>query len=146
VDSLEPTTIAASVDDLVLVRAALAGWVDAVRRADIPAILDHVTDDAVFYPAHGPILEGKLALAAAFEALYARFHAEQFFQEHEAFVQGDLAFVRGEERFVLTPVGGGHPVAVSRRTFTLLRRTGGVWKMARGMNNHGDVTAVPPGR
>ena len=51
------------------VRAALAAFLDAVNRQDFAAVVDMLTDDAVFWTADYPALEGKAAVRAAYAAL-----------------------------------------------------------------------------
>ena len=119
------------------VRAAIGSFLDAVNRQDFEAVLAMVTDDAVFWTADAPALEGKAAIRAAYAGL-APYHFHQEFRIEELQVCGEWAFVRGYEDFVLEPKDGkGSRLEMKgRRAISILRRDAdGVWKTARGMTN-----------
>jgi uncharacterized protein (TIGR02246 family) len=126
------------------VRRALAAFTEAVNRGDYEAVLDMVTDDAVFWPANYPALSGKAALRAAYAGL-APYRIHQEFEVEELQVCGDWAFVRGYEDFTLDPRDGkGERLEIRRRrAISILRRQpDGTWKTARGMTNS-DAPAPP---
>ena len=119
------------------VRAALAAFTDAVNRQDFAAVVDMVTDDAVFWTADAPALEGKAALRAAYAGL-AAYRMHLAFRVAELQVCGDWAFARGYEDITLEPKEGkGERLEVKgRRAISILRReSDGSWKTARGMTN-----------
>ncbi len=112
-------------------------WGEASRARDIDRILEFVTDDCVFpMPGAAPI-EGKLAARNVYEQMSARWgkaDIEQRSTIDEIIVAGDWAICRGIDAITITPPGassvkaGGHGMGV-------LRREGGGWKVARGINN-----------
>jgi uncharacterized protein (TIGR02246 family) len=119
------------------VRQALAAFLDAVNRGDFEAVVGMITDDAVFWTADYPALEGKAAVRAAYAGL-AAYRMRQDFRVEELRVCGDWAFARGYEDFTLEPRDGkGDRLEVKgRRAISILRRQpDGTWKTARGMTN-----------
>jgi ketosteroid isomerase-like protein len=126
--------------DAAAVRQALDEFGAAVSRGDFPAVLDMITDDAVFWPANSPALSDKAIMKAAYERLGGyRVHAE--FEPEEIQVCGDWAYARGYESFTLEPKAGGPTVEIKRRrALTIFKREDGRWKTARGMTNY----AAPP--
>src|SRR5262245_31313650 len=119
------------------VRAAIESLLEAVNRQDFEAVLDMVTDDAVFWTADAPAIEGKAALRAAYAGL-TPYRVHQEFRLEELQMCGEWAFVRGYEDFVLEPKDGrvNRLEMKGRRAFSILRRDAdGVWKTARGMTN-----------
>jgi uncharacterized protein (TIGR02246 family) len=124
--------------DEASVRAALKAFADAVSREDYAAVLDMITDDAVFWTANYPEMKGKAALKAAYEGL-AAYRVHQEFEIEELQVCGEWAFVRGYENFTLDPKDGkGQRLEIKhRRAISILRRQpDGAWKTARGMTNY----------
>ncbi|HEY7112509.1 MAG TPA: nuclear transport factor 2 family protein [Thermoanaerobaculia bacterium] len=134
------------------VRRAVAAFLDAVNRGDFDAVVDMVTEDAVFWTANAPELSGKAALRAAYAGLGA-YRMHQDFQIEELQVCGEWAFVRGYENFTLDPKDGksdGFEIKRRRAISILRRQPDGIWKTARGMTNSDAPAAVPnlsePGR
>ena len=125
------------------IRRTFAAFTEAVSREDFEAVLDMITDDAVFWTANYPAITGKAALRAAYAGL-AAYRVRQEFEIEELQVCGDWAFVRGYENFRLDPKDGvGAPIEIKRRrALSILRRQAdGSWKTARGMTNS---DAPPP--
>jgi len=132
----EASVTTASEEDAV--RRALAAFLDAVNRADYAAVIEMITDDAVFWTADAPATRGKAALEAAYDGL-AAYTVHQDFEIEELQVCGDWAFVRGYESFTLDPRDGkGQRLEIKRRrAISILRRQpDGSWKTARGMTNY----------
>jgi uncharacterized protein (TIGR02246 family) len=128
------------------VRRALAAFTEAVNRADYEAVLEMVTDDAVFWTANYPALSGKAAIRAAYAGL-AAYRVHQEFEIEELQVCGDWAFVRGYEDSTLDPKDGkGERLEIRRRrAISILRRQAdGTWKTARGMTNSDAPPPAPP--
>ena len=127
------------------VRRTLKALTDAVSRGDYAAVLDGITDDAVFWTANAPAIEGKAALKAAYDGLCA-YRIRQDFEIEELQICGEWAFVRGYESFALDPKDGkGQRLEIKRRrAISILRRQAdGAWKTARGMTNY-DAPQPPP--
>ena len=129
------------------VRAALAAFIAAVNRQDFAAVVEMVTDDAVFWTADYPALEGRDAVRAAYAGL-AAYRVHQEFRLEELHVSGDWAFARGYEDFTLEPKDGkGERLEMKgRRAISILRRqSDGSWKTARGMTNFDTPNRAAPG-
>jgi uncharacterized protein (TIGR02246 family) len=114
------------------IRQLVETWMAASRSGDIGAILDLMTDDAVFMiPGEKPF--GKDAFAAASESL-GDVKMEGTNEIVELKVLGDWAFIRNRIDIAVTPAGG----ASTRRsgyTLTLLRKeSDGRWRLARDAN------------
>ncbi len=127
------------------VRRTLKAFTDAVSRGDYAAVLDGITDDAVFWTANAPAIEGKAALKAAYEGL-SGYQIRQEFEIEELQLCGEWAFVRGYDSFTLDPKDGkGQRLEIKRRrALSILRRQpDGAWKTARGMTNY-DAPQPPP--
>lgn len=125
------------------IRKTLKAFAEAVSCQDYAAVLDMITDDAIFWTANYLAIEGKAALKAAYEGL-AAYKVHQEFEVEELQVCGDWAFVRGYESFTLDPKDGrGERVEIKRRrAISIFRRQpDGSWKTARGMTNY---DAPPP--
>lgn len=121
-------------DDEDAIRAVVDRWIAATRAGDGAAVLDLMTDDAVFLvPGQPPF--GKPAFAAAARAQAAeglRFDARSEIEELQ--VLGDWAFLRTRLRVTATPPDGGETVTRAGRTLTILRKDGGRWRLARDAN------------
>ena len=78
-----------------LTPADLAATFDAFNRHDIDAVMTHFADDCVFYTvagpeAHGTRIEGRAAIARAFEAVWQAM-PDAHWAHHSHFVAGDRA-------------------------------------------------------
>ncbi len=78
-----------------LTPADLAATFDAFNRHDIDAVMTHFADDCVFYTvagaeAHGTKIEGRDAIASAFEAVWQAM-PDAHWDHHSHFVAGDRA-------------------------------------------------------
>jgi uncharacterized protein (TIGR02246 family) len=120
------------------VRRTLAAFTESVNRGDYEAVLDMVTEDAVFWTANYPSMTGKAALREAYAGL-APYRVHQEFEIEELRVCGEWAFAAGYENFTLDPKDGkGERLEIKkRRAISILRRQpDGSWKTARGMTNY----------
>jgi uncharacterized protein (TIGR02246 family) len=127
------------------IRKTLKAFTDAVSREDYAAVLDMITDDAVFWTANYPALKGKAAMKAAYDGL-AAYRVHQEFDVEEIQVCGEWAFVRGYENFTLDPkdLNGKRLEIKGRRAISILRRQpDGSWKTARGMTNYDSPQPAP---
>lgn len=118
------------------IEETLFAWATAIADADLEALAGLVTEDAEFWTHGAPALKGRAALIEAFEPFFAQFKMQQDFTRQELIVMNDYAFMRGVEVNRLVPRGGGDPVEVRQRAFSLLRlEPDGLWRFARGMTN-----------
>jgi uncharacterized protein (TIGR02246 family) len=112
-------------------------FVAAVRAKNLEAILDMVTDDAIFLPPGTPEVRGKQAVAEMYGGFFARFAVvEQTAALEEVKVSGEWAFAWGTDEILATPASGGPAMRTRGKSMIVLQRgTDGAWRFARGINN-----------
>jgi uncharacterized protein (TIGR02246 family) len=113
------------------IRELVDTWMSATQRGDIDAVLDLMTEDAVFMvPGREPF--GKAEFAAASKGMKGvAFEGRSDIRELQ--VLGDWAYLRNHIEMSVTPPGG----ATMRRagyTLTILRKEQGRWKLTRDAN------------
>ncbi len=129
------------------IEALSARWLAAERRQDVEAMLEMVTDDAVFLMPNGQSVTGKPAIAALFRSFFAAFSSDHHATIEEVEVFDTWAYVWWVETTVFTHRGGGPPVRLRGVGLSILRRDhDGRWRFARGINNLAPepTTAVGP--
>jgi uncharacterized protein (TIGR02246 family) len=117
------------------IRTLFDAWQRASRAGDVEALLGLVTDDAVFLAPGQPPIRGKTAAGDLFRLVLARFEMEQDFAIEEIQVLGEWAFCWGVDSSTMRPRGGGDAVRARGMGLSLLRKKGGAWRFARGINN-----------
>lgn len=118
-------------DDEAEIRELAAAWMDATNSGDVPAVLDLMSDDAVFLvPGQAPFGKAQFAQAAQAQAAL-RIEGESDIEEIQ--VSGDWAFMRSHLIVRVTPPAG-ETMLRSGYTLTILRRENGRWKLARDAN------------
>jgi len=114
----------------------LRAWADGVRRMDVKALTELITEDAEFWSRGAAPIIGRAAVTRMLEDFFSRYSMEQEFQVQELILTPEWAFLRGRELNLLTPRGGGDVIRHSQRAFSVLRRdSDGAWRFARGMTN-----------
>lgn len=114
------------------IRQVVETWFAASRRGDTAAVLDLITDDALFMvPGQGPF--GKAVFAAASKAMEGvQINGESEIVELQ--VLGDWAFIRNHID-INAALPDGRTVHRAGYTLTLLRKeTDGQWRLARDAN------------
>ena len=119
-------------DDERAIRALVARWLEASRAGDVAAVLELMTDDAVFMvPGREPF--GKEAFAASAQAMRT-VHMDGTSDIRELQVLGDWAYLRNFIEITITPPEG-ETVHRSGFTLTILRKQpDGRWLLARDAN------------
>lgn len=116
------------------IRQVVRTWMDATRRGDTQAVLDLITDDAIFLvPGKPPFGKHEFARAAQAQAQPdgTRFDGRSTIQEIR--VAGDWAFM--VTRLTVTATHAGEPVSTrTGHTLTVLHRVDGEWRLARDAN------------
>lgn len=121
-------------EDQRAIRQLVAEWMAATRRGDTEAVLNLMTDDAVFLVAGQPPM-GKAAFkAAAGSPTSERPAFEAVSDIKEIHVDGDLAYMLAHLTVTVTPPHGGAAVKRAGHTLTVLRKIGGRWRLARDAN------------
>lgn len=123
------------------IRAFYADWFDAMRRGEVAASLDLVTDDVLLKSPAAPAVEGKEALGEALRSFHAQFTEAVRYDILEIEVAGGWAYALIHEDIVLRPKAGGAKTAVSGMHLGVLRREDGAWRLARDVSS---LNQVPP--
>ena len=131
-------------DDEQQIRRLVEAWMAATRAGDVEAVLDLITDDAVFLVAgRPPMRKPEFAAAARAQSGANAPRIDGRSEIQEIRVAGDWAFLWSRLTVVATPRNGEPPIERSGHTLTVLRKEGGRWKLARDAN----LRAAPaPGR
>jgi uncharacterized protein (TIGR02246 family) len=119
-------------DDQQAIRKLVEAWMAASKAGDVAAVLDLMTDDAVFMvPGRQPF--GREAFAAMSQASGAS-NIDGTGEIVELQVLGDWAFTRARISMTITPTDG-EPVRRSGFALTLFQKQGsGRWLLARDAN------------
>ena len=120
-------------DDEAAIRELVAAWMAATKAGDAAAVLDLMTDDAVFLVA-GQAPFGKREFAAAMQAQAGaapRFDGHSEIRELR--VCGDWAFAWAQLSVTAT-LPGQAPVRRAGHTLSVVRRDDGRWRLARDAN------------
>jgi len=117
------------------IRDVVSTWMQATKTHDVQAILQLMTDDAVFLVPGKPVMR-KADFAAAARAQASgkapEFDGRSDIQEIQ--VSGDWAFMWSKLTVVSKPPDGGKSVTRSGHTLTVFRREAGRWLLARDAN------------
>ena len=129
-------------DDERAIRDLVATWISASRAGDVAAVIDLMTDDAVFMvPGREPF--GKDAFAAAAQGMRS-VQMEGTSDIRELQVLGDWAYLRNYLTVTVTPPGGA-PMRRAGWTLTILRKgADGRWRLARDANLLSEVKVRLP--
>lgn len=118
-------------DDEAEIRELVATWMAATKAGDAQAVLDLMTEDAVFLvPGQAPFGKAKFAEAAQAQSAL-RIEGESDIEEIQ--VCGDWAFMRSHLTVRMTPPAGETMVRAGY-ALTVLRRENGRWKLTRDAN------------
>jgi uncharacterized protein (TIGR02246 family) len=118
-------------NDEAQIRELVDQWLAATEAGDAAAVLDLMTDDAVFLvPGQAPFGKAEFARAATAQS-ELRIEGDSDIEEIQ--VCGDWAFMRSHLTIRLTPPDGS-TVTRTGRALTVLRREDGRWKLARDAN------------
>lgn len=115
------------------IRDVVASWMQATREGDTAAVLELMSDDAVFLvPGRPPFGKDAFAQAARQQAgSDLRFDGDSRIEEVQ--VHGDVAFLRTH---LTVRVRRGDETVTTRSgyTLTVMRREQGRWRLARDAN------------
>ena len=105
--------------------------IDADNTRDLEAVLSCYTDDVVWLPPGDAPVQGKLAVSARYESLFAACVIQLTLEITEASADGRTGFAWGTTRGTITPVGGGAAIPVDDKFLAVLREEDGHWRVAR---------------
>jgi uncharacterized protein (TIGR02246 family) len=116
------------------IRDLLAKWMAATKTGDVATVLSLMTDDVVFLVAGQPPF-GKERFAELMKgsADSPRPQVDGRSEIQEIQVCGDWAFMRTRLTVEMTPPGG-QTIRRSGHTLSVLRKSGGQWRLARDAN------------
>jgi len=120
-------------EDELAIRSAVASWIEATRRGDFQAVLDLMTEDALFLVPGQPPMD-----KAAFEAS-SRSHAasgmkiDAVSEIREVEVAGAMGYLWSHLTVTVTPPGS-KPLTRAGHTLTIYRKVGGRWLLCRDAN------------
>jgi uncharacterized protein (TIGR02246 family) len=120
------------VSDEQQIRDLVAKWMAATKAGDHAAVLELMTDDVVFLVAGQPPF-GKAEFAARQPARGARPTIDGRSEIQEIHVVGDLAYMWTRLAVEMMPPGGTRTKRAGH-TLSILRKTGGKWRLARDAN------------
>ncbi|MBI5921792.1 MAG: nuclear transport factor 2 family protein [Betaproteobacteria bacterium] len=117
------------------IRELVQTWLSATKAGDIGTVLSLMTEDVVFLvPGRAPM--GKAEFAALSQVPHGspRPKLESAAEIQEIQVSGDMAYIWSKLSVTVTPLGAELPIERAGHTFTVLRRVGGKWLLARDAN------------
>jgi uncharacterized protein (TIGR02246 family) len=115
------------------IRAVVADWMSATQRGDIQAVLDLMTEDAIFLtPGQEPM--DRAAFEAAARAQVARnLRIDGASDIREVQIEGNMALAWSRLSVTVT-FADGSAVKRDGHTLTIFRKQGGKWRLARDAN------------
>jgi uncharacterized protein (TIGR02246 family) len=116
------------------IRALVGSWLAATKRGDIQAVLDLMTDDALFLVPGRPPMDKAGFAAASRPPPGPKSIIDGMTEIKEIHVEGSLAYMRSHLEVTVTPADGSAPVRRARHTLTILRKVHGKWLLARDAN------------
>ena len=123
------------------IRELVVAWLSASKANDQQAVLDLITDDAVFLlPGRPPMRKSDFAASAQGQPKENAPSFDGNSEIQEIVVAGDWAFMWARLQITVTPADGSPPSVSSGHTLTILRRESGKWRLARDANL---LTAMP---
>jgi uncharacterized protein (TIGR02246 family) len=120
-------------DDQQAIRKVVGDWMAATKRGDTKAVLDLMTDDAVFLVAGQPPMD-KAAFTAATKSRAGDGPSFEGVSDiKEIHVEGSTAYMWSHLTVTVTPPGGA-PFNRAGHTLTIFRKDRGRWLLARDAN------------
>lgn len=125
-----------SAQDEMAVDQLRSAWEAAYTAGDAAALAGLYTQDAVAMYNEEPSVNGRAAIQAYYEAMFAEVTIDGGLTSEVMDVDGDLAFDSGTFSATITPKAGGDPTQRMVRYVVIVRRdTDGSWRLARTISN-----------
>jgi uncharacterized protein (TIGR02246 family) len=115
------------------IRQVIATWMAASKAGDDAAVLECMTEDAVFLVAGHEPMRGRAGFAAAQGGAKA-FDIDGTSEVVELSVSGDWAWAWTRLSVSMTPKAGGPTNRRAGYTLSIFRREGGRWRLHRDAN------------
>ena len=125
------------------VQKVSADYTKATLAGDVKAIAALYTDDAMELPPNHPPIKGRAAIEAYYTAQFAAAKLTAFTLTHvESAAHGDSAFDVGTYTQTIKP-GEGAAMNDTGKYVVILKKVGGVWKVAYAIYNSDQPPAMP---
>lgn len=122
-------------DDEQAIRRLIARWHEATAAGEVGAVLELMTNDAVFLVPNRPAMRGRAEFELGLRGLLREHRIESSSDIEEIVVSGDLAYCWSDLDVTIVPRDGGHPLAHKAHALTVLRKgQDGRWRLARDAN------------
>ncbi len=117
-------------------KKAIQKHIDAMTQAfnsgDLDALMDEISEDAVWMVPDLPLLIGKKAIRAFYEPIInsnTTFSGGILPDNQELLISGDLAVYRAVLEGTITPADGTNPIKISNKFLNVIRKEAdGSWK------------------
>jgi uncharacterized protein (TIGR02246 family) len=116
------------------IRALVATWLAATKRGDTAAVLELMTDDALFLVPGRPPMDKAAFAAAAQGPSGPKPVIDAVSDIKEIHVEGSMAYFWSRLEVTVTPADGSAPIRREGHTLTILRKVRGQWRLARDAN------------
>ena len=120
-------------EDELAIRSTVASWIEATQRGDIDAVLDLMTEDALFLTPGQPPMSKSAFEAASRTQAAANLHITALSDVREVRVEGVLAYLWSHLAVTVSPPGA-EPIRREGHTLTVFRKVGGKWLLHRDAN------------
>lgn len=115
----------------MLIQDVLKAYESALNSNDTNAILDLYGQDPVFMPQNAPALEGREAVRAGYEQVFATIRLNVRFEIHEVQELGDIAWARTSSAGRTRILADNAEVAEGNNELFVFRREQGAWRIHR---------------
>ena len=120
-------------EDERAIRSVVASWIEATQRGDIDAVLNLLTEDALFLtPGQPPMTRAAFEVASRSQAV-AKLHIEARSEIKEVKIEGAMGYLWSHLAVTVSPPGG-NPIQREGHTLTVFMKVGGRWLLHRDAN------------
>lgn len=120
-----------------LSQAAIAAPLERIiasdNARDLAAVLSFYTEDVIWLPPSGEVLNGKAAIRSRYEALFSVSLVSLASEIVEVRGEGTMGYVRGYTHGTLTALAGGEVAAVNDKFMAIVRCENGTWRVSHLM-------------
>jgi uncharacterized protein (TIGR02246 family) len=120
--------------DELAIRSVVASWMEATSRGDIQAVLNLMTEDAVFLVAGKPPMNKAEFEASSRSQAAAKLRIEAHSEIQEVRVEGTMGYMWSHLAVTVTPGGAGEQIRRAGHTLTVFRKVDGRWLLSRDAN------------
>jgi uncharacterized protein (TIGR02246 family) len=121
--------------DEAAIRALVEAWCEAAREGDVAAMLELMTEDALFLVPGAPPMRGRRAFEQGFRTAVATHTIDSKAEVLEVEVCGTLAWCRTQLNVTMVPRAGGALARHAGQVLSVLRKNAlGHWQLARDAN------------